>query len=144
MKQFALCAALLIMAGVVTKAQDKDSRINLATANSASVSDNEENRTSVLASAAAAQSRPLCDIHHRHVQGRSEFATFLENSSPTLLTSCRKMYNSLAHLRALPAVVPQDDGAVNVADKNFQWSTAIKQSLIFLGVQHGYAMTQPI
>ena len=29
------------------------------------------------------------------------------------------------------------------ADQSFHWSTAIKQSLLFLGVQHGYAMTQP-
>jgi hypothetical protein len=28
-------------------------------------------------------------------------------------------------------------------DSHFQWSTAIKQSLLFLGVQHGYALTQP-
>src|SRR5215212_3274419 len=28
-------------------------------------------------------------------------------------------------------------------DQSFHWSTAIKQSLVFLGVQHGYAMTQP-
>ena len=27
-------------------------------------------------------------------------------------------------------------------DQSFNWSTAIKQSLFFLGVQHGYAMTQ--
>jgi len=29
------------------------------------------------------------------------------------------------------------------ADQSFHWLTAIKQSLLFLGVQHGYAMTQP-
>ena len=28
-------------------------------------------------------------------------------------------------------------------DQSFHWLTAIKQSLVFLGVQHGYAMTQP-
>ena len=28
-------------------------------------------------------------------------------------------------------------------DQSFNWSTAIKQSLLFLGVQHGYALTQP-
>jgi len=28
-------------------------------------------------------------------------------------------------------------------DQGFRWSSALKQSLIFLGVQHGYAMTQP-
>jgi len=28
-------------------------------------------------------------------------------------------------------------------EPSFQWKSAIKQSLLFLGVQHGYAMTQP-
>ncbi|MBA3768958.1 MAG: hypothetical protein H0X08_00365 [Blastocatellia bacterium] len=28
-------------------------------------------------------------------------------------------------------------------EQGFQWKSAIKQSLLFLGVQHGYAMTQP-
>ena len=28
-------------------------------------------------------------------------------------------------------------------DQSFHWSAALKQSLIFLGVQHGYALTQP-
>jgi len=28
-------------------------------------------------------------------------------------------------------------------DMKFQWSRAVKQSLLFLGLQHGYAMTQP-
>ncbi len=48
------------------------------------------------------------------------FITFLETSpSPTQLTG-------------QPA-----------ADQSFHWLSAIKQSLLFLGVQHGYAMTQP-
>jgi len=29
------------------------------------------------------------------------------------------------------------------ADQSFHWLAAIKQSLLFLGVQHGYALTQP-
>lgn len=28
-------------------------------------------------------------------------------------------------------------------DQSFDWSSAVKQSLVFLGIQHGYAMTQP-
>lgn len=38
----------------------------------------------------------------------------------------------------------RDRVVARVADKQgFQWSAAIKQSLIFLGIQHGYALTQP-
>ena len=38
----------------------------------------------------------------------------------------------------------QDRVVARLADKpHFQWSAAIKQSLIFLGIQHGYALTQP-
>jgi len=33
--------------------------------------------------------------------------------------------------------------AQSEGDQHFQWWTAIKQSLMFVGVQHGYAMTQP-
>ena len=44
-------------------------------------------------------------------------------------TSPRNYSNKLAP--------PVDD------DQHFRWSTAIKESLMFLGVQHGYAMTQP-
>ncbi len=29
------------------------------------------------------------------------------------------------------------------ADQSFHWLSAVKQTLLFLGVQHGYAMTQP-
>lgn len=58
------------------------------------------------------------------------FTVFLE-SFPTTdrPTSHRNDSNKLAP--------PVDD------DQHFKWSAAIKQSLMFLGVQHGYAMTQP-
>ena len=39
--------------------------------------------------------------------------------------------------------VADESAAQSEGDQRFQWSIAIKQSLIFLGVQHGYAMTQP-
>ena len=39
--------------------------------------------------------------------------------------------------------VTDESAAQPAGDQHFQWVTAIKQSLIFLGVQHGYAMTQP-
>ena len=37
---------------------------------------------------------------------------------------------------------PTDEDPVT-GKQGFQWKSAIKQSLLFLGIQHGYAMTQP-
>ncbi|HVI72062.1 MAG TPA: hypothetical protein VM656_11300, partial [Pyrinomonadaceae bacterium] len=61
------------------------------------------------------------------------FITFLETfPAPTLLTPHIEKYNAL------------DLVGKNFADdQSFHWLTALKQSLLFLGVQHGYAMTQP-
>lgn len=46
----------------------------------------------------------------------------------------------------IPKSLPQDTAPRPSATPNghrgFQWATAFKQSLLFLGVQHGYAMTQ--
>jgi hypothetical protein len=143
-KQFALSAALLMVVGVVTQAQDRDSGISLPITTSASVSDGAENRTPVSASSAPTLPKPLCDIQDRNLaQSRSEFTTSLENSSPNLLTPCRKSYNSPTHPRALPASGEDDADLFNGEERKFQWSSAIKQSLVFLGVQHSYAMTQP-
>jgi len=43
---------------------------------------------------------------------------------------------------------PSDDSAdkdnsTNKIDESFRWRSAIQQSLLFLGIQHGYAFTQP-
>lgn len=57
------------------------------------------------------------------------FMTFLE-SCPTLSLPLRNDAENRAGKK------PADD-------QSFHWLTAIKQSLVFLGVQHGYAMTQP-
>ncbi len=44
-----------------------------------------------------------------------------------------------------PGNVPADDGdpVSYPISTGFRWGPAIRQSLLFLGVQHGYAMTQP-
>src|SRR5215217_2137064 len=57
------------------------------------------------------------------------FISFLE-PSPSSSRHYRENYD------------PVDDKQI-AGDQSFHWSTAIKQSLVFLGVQHGYAMTQP-
>jgi hypothetical protein len=37
---------------------------------------------------------------------------------------------------------PKDEAATDAADDSFRWRAAIGQSLMFLGVQHGYSLTQ--
>lgn len=39
-----------------------------------------------------------------------------------------------------PPAQPEED---NKAETHFQWGSALKQTLLFLSVQHGYALTQP-
>ena len=59
---------------------------------------------------------------------------------PKILNRCRPPF--LTFLECTPNEVDQvRDKPTD--DQSFHWSTAIKQSLIFLGVQHGYALTQP-
>ncbi len=43
----------------------------------------------------------------------------------------------------IPQKALNDPGKPRASDQSFQWLTAIKQSMVFLGVQHGYALTQP-
>jgi hypothetical protein len=64
---------------------------------------------------------PLKALKHRP----SPFITFLE-SSP-----------------ASTPLIPNREQEKLASDQSFHWLTAIKQSLLLLGVQHGYAMTQP-
>jgi len=60
------------------------------------------------------------------------FITFLESPPTSTKLISRREHNTV-----------DQPGEKLVADQSFHWLTAIKQSLLFLGVQHGYAMTQP-
>ena len=119
---------------------------NPASTTPASVSEGEKNRVRVSASSAVAESGTPCDLqHHPPKPDESRLTTIPEcSSSKTFLTPHRDRYNSVAPLRDTPAEEPQDEaGKGTEGDIKFQWSPAIKQSLLFLGAQHGYAMTQP-
>jgi len=53
---------------------------------------------------------------------------------------------SLKPVTALPVSDEKIDDAKSSTDdddQGFDWSAAVKQSLVFLGIQHGYALTQP-
>lgn len=147
MKQsLALCAALMAAAGVVTKGQDRVAGANSALTTPASVSEIEKNRAPVSDSPATGQTGAPCDSQHRSPKpDGSWLITSPEcSSSTTFPTPHRDGHNPVALLRDSPAEESQGEGGGDTAgDLKFQWSPAIKQSLLFLGVQHGYAMTQP-
>jgi hypothetical protein len=145
-QSLALCAALMAAAGVVTKAQDRVAGTNPALTTPASVSESEKNRAPVSDSSSIGQSGAPCDSQHRSPKpDESWLITSPEcSSSTTFLTPHRDRHNSVAPLRDNPAEEPPGEAAKGTAgDLKFQWSPAIKQSLLFLGAQHGYAMTQP-
>ena len=87
-----------------------------------------ENKNSKLLTTTGSRS-PWSLLPNRFDRPPTPFITFLEPSpSSTLLEN----YDAADQLDKKIA-----------GDRSFHWSTAIKQSLVFLGVQHGYAMTQP-
>ena len=147
MKQsLALCAALIVVAGAVTEAQDRTVRTDPASTNPTSVTESEKNRARVPASLAVAQSGTPCASEPRSPKPvGSQLNTGPECSSfMTFLTPHGDRRDSVAPLRDTPPEEPQcGAGKGPACDMKFQWSPAIKQSLLFLGVQHGYAMTQP-
>ena len=116
MKRYVLCAVLIAFIGPVAAAQDGSS----------------ENKNSKLLTTTGSRS-PWSLLPKRFDRPPTPFITFLEASpSSTLLTPHLENYDAADQLDKKIA-----------GDRSFHWSTAIKQSLVFLGVQHGYAMTQP-
>ena len=121
MKQFVLCAVLIAVVGVVTVAQD-------------GISENKKDQGSVSTLLTTIGSRSLWSLQPKALKRRpTPFITFLESSSTSTLP--------VPHLEKYEAVDQAEEKLAG--DQRFHWSSAIKQSLLFLGVQHGYAMTQP-
>lgn len=146
-KSLALCAVLMGVAVVVSGAQDTSLRTNLSSTTTASTSDSEQAQAQVSTSAAPTpETGTMCEIKHpAHNHGQSQFATYSEYlSSTSLLPSHVKSYNPAACLRENSAEVPPDEASQSgTRMRGFQWSPAIKESVLFLGVQQGYAITQP-
>jgi hypothetical protein len=119
-KRFVLCAVLIALGGVVTAAQDGGS----------------ENKTDQ-----ESESTPLTSIGSKSRwslppqtfnRPPTPLITFLESSPRSALLILHREHNA-----------GDPSGGKFANGQNFDWSTAIEQSLLFLGVQHGYAMTQP-
>ena len=120
MKHFLLCAVLIALVPLVTAAQDRSS-------------ENKKDQGSESTPSITIGSRAPWSLQSKGSNRfPTPFITFLESSATSTLPIRRRGNN------AVDRVGPKLE-----SDQSFNWSAAIKQSLIFLGVQHGYAMTQP-
>ena len=120
MKHFVLSALLIAFVGVIASAQVESSEKK---------KDKEP------------ESKPLTIIGSRSrwsLQPKAlnrcptPFITFLESPPTSTQLISRREHNTV-----------DQGGEKLAADQSFHWLAAIKQSLLFLGVQHGYALTQP-
>jgi hypothetical protein len=131
-KQIALCVVLITFAGESTLSQTHSEKsIEVTLSQSSRISDPPEEAKTTLK-----QSTVIDSSTHRQLlenaidRSRMPFIVFVDPSiSSTSATTKETKY--------------VDAGQVESTDESFHWSAAIKQSLIFLGVQHGYALTQP-
>ena len=120
MKHFLLCVLLIALVALVTAAQDRSS-------------EKKKDRGSESTPSITIGSRAPWSLQPKRLTRRpTPFITFLESSAISTPLIPHREYN-----------VVDQAGEKLAADQSFHWLTAIKQSLLFLGVQHGYAMTQP-
>ena len=119
-KRFLLCAVLIALVALVAAAQDN-------------CSENKKDQGSESTPSITIGSRAPWSLQPKRLTRRpTPFITFLESSATSTPLIPHREYN-----------VVDQAGEKLAADQSFHWLTAIKQSLLFLGVQHGYAMTQP-
>jgi len=118
-KHFLLCAVLIAFVALVTAAQDRSP-------------ENKKDQGSESTPSITIGSRAPWSWQPKGFNRRpTPFIIFLESSATsTPLIPHREVQRAGSSRRKL------------AGDQSFNWSTAIKQSLLFLGVQHGYAMTQ--
>ena len=118
-KHFLLCAVLIALVALVTAAQDRSS-------------ENKKDRGSESTPSITIGSRAPWSWQPKGFNRRpTPFITFLESSATSTLLIRHREYNAVDRV-----------GEKLAGDQRFHWSMAINQSLLFLGVQHGYAMTQ--
>lgn len=139
----ALCAALLL-AAVPAKAQERTGVNSPAATTRGPVYEQEDVRARL--PPAVAQPEKFSDTGREPPQpgGHGLLPDPVSASAATLQT----IRHEQRALPAAPAPADTDEPRDVTADPSvirdrFQWSAAIEQSLLFLGVQHGYAMTQP-
>lgn len=139
MKRLASCG-LVLAAVCATAAQGLQPGTKLRRTYSSS-SDCAKNRLQVSVSAVSEPAEATFDLETRPPDRiRSQFTLCLEDSFSTTRES---IYPEAPWLGPPPRMPSENVNQSVIKDEGFNWSAAIKQSLLFLGVQHGYAMTQP-
>lgn len=119
-KHFPLCAVFIALVALVTAAQDRSS-------------ENKKDQGSESTPSITIGSRAPWSLQPKGFKRRpTPFITFLASSATSSPLISHREYNAV-----------DQAGEKLAADQSFHWLKAIKQSLLFLGVQHGYAMTQP-
>lgn len=147
MKSFALCIALLAT-GAIVKAQEPTAETTAArTIQSSAAQGASEPAPLVQKPVAAPQSRTADEPPPEALPARKRDAVSkLENLPP--VNFLPRQRGEVAPLTSPPDAVdiedsPDEDGESRRPDEHFHWLPAIKQSLLFLAVQHSYALTQP-
>src|SRR5215213_6698 len=119
-KRFVLCAVLIAFVGAITVAQDGGP----------------ENKTDQ-----GSESTLLTSVGSKS-RWRLQPATLRRPPTP-LFTFLEPSRTSTQLILQREHSAVDQAGDKLAGHRGFHWSTAINQSLLFLGVQHGYAMTQP-
>ena len=114
-KRLVLSAVLIALVAVITSAQDESSENKK--------DKDPESKPLIIGSSSRWSWQPKALIRRP-----TPFINFLESPPTSTQPVFRRELDT----------ADQADG-----DRSFHWLMAIKQSLIFLGVQHGYALTQP-
>ena len=120
MKHFVLCAVFIAFVGVIASAQDESSE-------NKKHKELETKLLTIIGSKSRWRWQPKALN-----PSPTPFITFLDSRSNSTQLTSRRELNTV-----------DQAGEKLETDQSFHWLTAIKQSLLFLGVQHGYAMTQP-
>ena len=132
MKQIVLCMVLIAFVGEPTSGQDiySDKSLDTSFTQSSRTQDPEESKPPPKQSMVIGSGSNWQVLASTIDRSPEPFIVFVDPStSATPATANGKKQ------------VDADPSDPN--DQSFHWSAAIKQSLIFLGVQHGYALTQP-
>lgn len=79
-----------------------------------------------------------------HVTGVFERSDFNKLNNRRMFPSAKKASDFIQAPVVTDDLLPKnDDDALPAEDMSFRWGSAIRQSLLFLSIQHGYALTQP-
>jgi hypothetical protein len=132
-KQIVLCVVLVAFVGEPTSGQDSHSEkfLERTLSQSSRTQDPpEESKPTPKQSMVSGSSSPRQLLANTIDRSPEPFILFVDPFISSTLTTAKGNKH-----------VDADPSASN--DQSFHWSAAIKESFIFLGVQHGYALTQP-